>query len=320
MMPQRVVALGEVLVEIMRPGPDQPLDMPGSFAGPFVSGAPAIFACACARLGTPAALAGTVGDDPFGRLILRQAAREGLDASHVTIDPRRPTGCAFVAYRSNGQRDFVFHVRDAAAGVVDPSWPPAGLLAAVGWLHVCGSTLALSDDWRTVALRAARLARERGARVSFDPNVRPELLGGGSVAEVCGPMLRLADTVLPSGAEASMLTGELTAEAGCLRLLEFGADLVVLKRGALGATVYTVDSSDDVEAFRVEEVDPTGAGDVFAAALASALLSGMALPAATRFACAAGALAVTRRGPLEGAPTRQQLLALVSGAWSSEGS
>jgi sugar/nucleoside kinase (ribokinase family) len=185
-------------------------------------------------------------------------------------------------------------------------------------LHVCGSTLALSDDWRTVALRAARLARERGVRVSFDPNVRPELLGGGSVAEVCGPMLRLADTVLPSGAEAMMLTGEPTAEAGCLRLLEFGADLVVLKRGALGATVYTGASSDAVEAFRVEEVDPTGAGDVFAAALASAFLAGMAVPAATRYACAAGALAVTRRGPLEGAPTHQQVLAVLSGAWRSQ--
>ena len=316
-MPQRVVALGEVLVEIMRPGPDQPLDLPGSFEGPFVSGAPAIFACACARLGTPAALAGTVGDDPFGRLILRQATRDGLDASHVTTDPRRPTGCAFVAYRSDGRRDFVFHVRDAAAGVVDPAGPPAHLLADVGWVHVCGSTLALSDDWRTVALRAARLARERGARVSFDPNVRPELLGGCSIAEVCGPMLRLADTVLPSGAEAMMLTGEPTAEAGCLRLLEFGADLVVLKRGALGATVFTGASSHDVEAFRVDEVDPTGAGDVFAAALASALLSGMTLLAATRYACAAGALAVTRRGPLEGAPTHQELLALLSGARSS---
>src|SRR5437763_1541817 len=317
MMSRRVVALGEVLVEIMRPGPDQPLDRPGSFAGPFVSGAPAIFACACARLGMPAALAGTVGDDPFGHLILHQAARDGLDASHVATDPRRPTGCAFVAYRSDGRRDFVFHVRDAAAGVVDPAGPPAQLLAGVAWLHVCGSILALNEDWRAVALRAARLARERGARVSFDPNVRPELLHGRSVADVCGPLLRLADTVLPSGAEATLLTGELTAEAGCLRLLEFGADLVVLKRGALGATAYTGASSYDVEAFRVEEVDATGAGDVFAAALASALLSGMAVPAATRYACAAGALAVTRRGPLEGAPTRQQLLAMMSGARSS---
>src|SRR2546423_13018083 len=100
MMPRRVVALGEALVEIMRPGPDQPLDTPGSFDGPSVSGAPALFACARARLGTPAALAGTVGADPFRRLLRPQAARDGPDASHAARGPPRPPRCAFVAHRA----------------------------------------------------------------------------------------------------------------------------------------------------------------------------------------------------------------------------
>lgn len=308
----RIVALGEALVEIMRPGVGQPLDAPGTFEGPFVSGAPLIFAGACARLGTPTAFFGTVGDDAFGRLIRRQAARDRLDITHLATDPAHATACAFVAYDASGRRDFLFHVRSAAAGTVDPQWPPDDLLDGVGWLHVCGSTLALSERWRGVCERAARLARERGARVSFDPNLRPELLGGHSVAEVCGPMLRLADIVLPSGYEATMLTGEITAEAGCVRLLEFGAELVVHKRGALGATVYTSDGSYGVEPYAVEEIDPTGAGDVFAAALAAAMLAGAALPEAARQACAAGALAVTRRGPMEGAPTREELLALMN--------
>ncbi len=309
-MAARVVVLGEVLVEIMRPERNVPLDVPGSFAGPFMSGAPAIFAGACARLGTPTALLGTVGDDAFGRLIRRQGERDGLDLTYLGTHPARPTACAFVAYDTAGRRDFVFHVRDAAAGVVDPAWP-GDALAAVDWLHLCGSTLSIGDAWRDLALRAARPARERGAHVSFDPNVRPELLGGRSVAEVCGPLLRLADVVLPSGDEATMLTGEMTPEAACLRLLEFGADLVVLKRGARGATAFTLETSEESDAFAVEETDPTGAGDVFAAALASALLGGAPLREAMRQACAAGALAVTRRGPLEGAPTRQQLDALL---------
>lgn len=309
-MTARVVALGEVLVEFMRPDRSTPLDVPGSFAGPFMSGAPAIFAGACARLGTPAALLGTIGDDAFGRLIRRQGERDGLDLTYLGTDPARPTACAFVAYDASGRRDFIFHLRDAAAGVVDPAWP-GDALAAVDWLHLCGSTLAINDAWRDLALRAARLARERGAHVSFDPNVRPELLGGRSVAEVCGPLLRLADVVLPSGAEATMLTGEMTPEAGCLRLLEFGADLVVLKRGTRGAVAFTQQTSEESDAFVVEEIDPTGAGDVFAAALAGALLRGVPPREAVRHACAAGALAVTRRGPLEGAPTRAELDALL---------
>ena len=313
-MGSRVIALGEVLVEMMRPGVGQPLDAPGHFKGPFMSGAPAIFAGASARLGNPTALLGAIGDDVFGRLIRRQAERDGLDLTYLATDLTRPTACSFVAYEASGRRDFMFYIRDAAAGRVDAAGPPEEALDGVGWLHVCGSTMALSEDWRAVALRAARMARERGAHVSFDPNVRPELLGGRAVAEVFGPMLRLADVVLPSGSEAMLLTGEMSAEAGCIRLLEFGADIVVLKRGALGAIAFTVEGSHEVDAFPVEEVDPTGAGDVFAAALATALLSGAGLPEATREACAAGALAVTKRGPLEGAPTREELLALLHGA------
>ncbi len=311
MAQKSVLAMGEVLVEIMRPGPDQPLDAPGTFLGPYVSGAPAIFAIACARLGLPTALVGTVGDDAFGRLIRRAGSGDGLDLSYLAVDPRRPTACAFVSYRANGRRDFVFHVRDAAAGRVDPSWPPDGLVDSVEWLHVCGSTLAVNGDWRDACLRAARVVHERGAHVSFDPNLRPELLGGRSVAEVCGPMLLLADIVLPSGFEATMLTGEPTAEAGCMRLLEFGADLVVLKRGALGATAFTVETTYEIDAFPVEEVDPTGAGDVFAAGLAAALLDGRPPAEAVRWACAAGALSVTRQGPAEGAPARAELRALL---------
>lgn len=311
-MGDRVAALGEVLVEIMRPRAGMPLDAPGTFEGPFMSGAPAIFAGACARLGLSASLLGTVGDDAFGRLIRRQAGRDGLDLTYLSRDPSRATACAFVAYAEDGSRDFVFHVGDAAAGVVAPTWPPGGFLDGVRWLHVCGSTLAASDAWRDVALRAAQQARRSGAHVSFDPNVRPELLGARPVADVCGPMLRLADVVLPSGAEATMLTGEASPEAGCTRLLEFGAELVVLKRGARGATAYTPEQTVEARAFPVEEIDPTGAGDVFAAALAQGLLAETPLPIALSRACAAGALAVTRRGPLEGAPTREELDAFLA--------
>jgi sugar/nucleoside kinase (ribokinase family) len=312
MVAPRVIALGEVLVEVVRPEVGSRLDAPGLFAGPYMSGAPAIFAGACARLGTPTALIGSVGDDAFGRLIRMQAQRDGLDLTYLITAPNRTTSCSFVAYDTSGNREFVFHIRDAAAGVVDPSWPPNEALAAVEWLHICGSTVAISQGWWDVAYRAARRARERGARVSFDPNLRPELLGGRSVAEVCGPFLRLADAVLPSGTEATMLTGEISAEAGCIRLLEFGADLVVLKRGALGATLFTVDGSEEIDPFPVEEVDPTGAGDVFAAALACALLAGVPLREAVRQACAAGARSVTVQGPLEGAPTRDELQAFMA--------
>src|SRR3954454_16304515 len=92
--PPMILAAGEALVEIMRPRPGVPLDRTGEFAGPFASGAPAIFASVAARLGAPTALAAVVGDAPFGALIRDRLRADGVDVSHVRADPATPTGCA----------------------------------------------------------------------------------------------------------------------------------------------------------------------------------------------------------------------------------
>ena len=308
----RVIALGEALVEFIRAQPGEPLDTPGSFEGPFLGGAPAIFAGACARLGVQTTLLSRVGDDPFGRLVQTQLARESLDMNNIIIDPIRPTACSFVAYRLDGQRDFMFYQRTSAGTDPDARWSLSDLLLHAQWLHVCGSTLCLSSSWAEVCARAARLARAAGAQVSFDPNIRPELLGERSACEVCAPLLAQATVVLPSGAEAMLVTGERTPEEACHSLLQQGVELVVLKRGAEGASAFTAAGRVDAAPFPVNEVDPTGAGDVFAAGLVSALLAGHNVPTALRHACAAGALSVTQRSPLAGAPTRRQLAAFLS--------
>jgi sugar/nucleoside kinase (ribokinase family) len=86
--------------------------------------------------------------------------------------------------------------------------------------------------------------------------------------------------------------------------------LVVLKQGPAGCRIFTKDGDIQVPGFVVEEIDPTGAGDSFCAGFTVALLEGMGLEAAGRFANAVGALAVTKKGPMEGAPTRAEVNAL----------
>ena len=88
--------------------------------------------------------------------------------------------------------------------------------------------------------------------------------------------------------------------------------LVALKRGAQGSTLYTPEGALDVPPFQVEEVDPTGAGDCYAAALLVALDEGLPLAVAGAFANAAGALATTRLGPMEGAFPREEVLAFMA--------
>ena len=304
-MPE-VIALGEALAEIMRPRVGLPLEQSGPFEGPFPSGAPADFIDACARLGLSTGFIGTVGDDAFGHMFRARLRGDGVDLTHLAVDPARNTGTAFVSYRADGGRDFLFHLKQAAAAQV-PQFDSA-YFARAKLVHITGSTLAVNEAWRAACVRAARWGKEVGARVSFDPNVRPELLGGRSVEEVCGPILSLADVVLPSGPELTMLTGIDDTRRAVGALLGSGVCMVVVKEGACGSTFYTRDATVPVPAIPREERDPTGAGDAFAGAVAYGLLHGLPAETMLRFANAVGGLAVTRLGPMEGTPTLEEAL------------
>jgi sugar/nucleoside kinase (ribokinase family) len=108
-----------------------------------------------------------------------------------------------------------------------------------------------------------------------------------------------------------MLTGLETDEQGC-RLWASQGKTVILKMGPQGCRIYSAERVIDVPGFAVDEVDPTGAGDSFCAGFTVALLENMPLLEAGRFANAVGALAVTKLGPMEGAPSRAQVDELLS--------
>lgn len=271
-----ILAAGEALVEIMRPRPGLPLDRTAEFQGPFASGAPAIFASVAARLGAPTALAAVVGDDPFGALLRARLAADGVDVARVRAAPES-TGCAFVAYDGAGERTFVFHM--GAAGTISEA-DLGDLPERAGWLHVSGSTLSLGDAMGATIEAAARRVTAAGGRIGLDPNTR----GGPS------PRLRTlaeAATVLfPS-------EGELTIEPR-------PDQVVVHTLGARGVRL----GGETIPAPAVDEVDPTGAGDTFAAAFTVALLGGAEPVEAARAAVPVAAEAVTRLGPMEAPVSR----------------
>ena len=305
-----VVSIGNMLVEIMRVKLDEPLDQAGSFVGPFPSGDTPIYIDTVARLGYSAGFIGVVGNDDFGRMLVQRLEADGADCSCVRVMPDNTTGVAFVAYFSGGARTFIFHWQHAAAGQLSPRDVRPDYLADTRWLHLTGCNLAITDSARQACYRAMH-SLPAAAHVSFDPNIRPGALTIQQIRELCRPAIERANVILPSLSEAAMLTDTATDETGCRRWADQGK-VVVLKMGAGGCRIFTRGTDMTIPALPVQEVDPTGAGDSFCAGFTVALLDGLDLPAAGRFANAVGALAVTKKGPMEGAPWRKEVDALLA--------
>lgn len=297
-----VLSIGEMLVEVMREKVDQPLGMPGIFLGPFPSGAPTIFIDAIARLGTKSGFIGTVGEDDFGELILNRLKNDGVNTSYVRRLKDYTTGVAFVTYFSDGTRKFIYHLSRAASGQISLDQVNEGYLSRVKCLHIMGSSLSINENSREACYKAAKIVKSYGGKISLDPNLRPELLSVEQIREICKPILSSCEVILPGEEEAKVLTGMEDIEVACKKLLSYGPKIVVLKRGKEGSVVITAERKIEVPSFKVEEVDPTGAGDCFDAGFIVGLLKGWALEKVARFANAVGALAVTKKGPMEGAP------------------
>jgi sugar/nucleoside kinase (ribokinase family) len=301
------VCVGEILVEIMATTTGTGFTEAQTLIGPFPSGAPAIFIDQCARMGGAAAMIGAVGDDDFGRLNTGRLARDGVDISAIATDPDFPTGSAFVRYRADGSRDFVFNIARSAAARFGWNDAVAAIIGRSGHLHVMGSALTMPSA-RAVIDRAVEMIKVRGGSLSVDPNLRKELRTDVETRQRFDRLIAGADLLLPSGAELENAAGVAGETAALHRLFGLGVKEIALKRGSDGATVFCRDGSRvDVPAFGVQEVDPTGAGDCFGGAYVTCRRLGLTVTQALTYANAAGARSVTCRGPMEGAGTRAEL-------------
>jgi sugar/nucleoside kinase (ribokinase family) len=296
-MPE-VLTAGEVLVEIMRKDLDVPLGVPGGFLGPFPSGAPAIFIDQVACLGHTAAIVGSVGKDEFGDAVAKRLDIDGVDVSYLRVLEEQVTAVAFVSYRKNGSRKFIYHIPHAAAGHI--ASPSAGRLKGVKLFHVMGCSLMVNAGMRNVINGVAREVKKNGGLVSFDPNIRVELLRNERLEDVIGTVFGLCDILLPGEKELLDITGKPNAMEAVRVLLERGVKEVVIKRGKEGARF--VDGTRDilVDAIPVSEVDPTGAGDAFDAGFVCGYLEGLPPERCLALANACGALNASHFGPMEG--------------------
>lgn len=302
----KIMTMGEILVEIMARDVGQSFRQPGVLLGPYASGAPAIFIDQVGKLGHPAGIIGCVGNDDFAYVNTERLSADGVDVSAISLLPDATTGSAFVTYKPDGSRDFVFNILHSACGRLSVDQVTAEALENCTHFHVMGSSL-FSDAIVAAMKKAVERVKDQGGTISFDPNIRKEILRSSSMRDALTYFLRHADIFLPSGDEVTMLVHATTEDAAISELLALGIKEIVVKRGSAGASYFDAADRIDAKPLCVTEVDPTGAGDCFGGTFVACRQMGMSPAEALDFANASGALAVTRRGPMEGASTFAQL-------------
>jgi 2-dehydro-3-deoxygluconokinase len=287
-----VLTVGEALVAFV---PDAPV--PFDHASRFeakVGGAEVNFALCLAALGERVTWYGVVGDDPLGRMVLRELREAGVDIDVATVATGERTGIYLRDWQPDGERRPTYFRAGSAARLLGPERLPLDL-APRRWLHLTGITAALGDGPRGVLHELVDRARRGSARVSFDPNYRPALWPPREAAPLLRELAARSDVLLMSEEDSQLLFGS-DDRAALHAAHELGPATVILKRGRRGALGLHGGTVAEVDATEARAVDPVGAGDAFNAAFVAALLNGASLETALLAGARLGALATEHPG------------------------
>ena len=246
---------------------------------------------------------GRVGNDSFGSELMKALSKIGVDVAGVMIDERTSTGVALIILDSVGEnRIVVFSGANMSCDEVQISTVMDSISNADALMLQLEIPLGIS-------LSAAEHARKLNVPVIWDP---------APARDLPGEVFRSCDFITPNQSEAQSLTGvavisiETASEAADI-LLDKGVRHVVIKMGGEGAFVASASQRFHVPAFEVEVVDTVAAGDAFNAGFALSIARGMTLQDSVKFACAAGAVAVTKNGAQNAMPTTDEVSEVLQG-------
>jgi ribokinase len=296
-----IVVIGSINMDLVARTPRIPLagqTLTGTDFATTPGGKGANQAVAAARLGAHVQMIGAVGNDVFGEALLSNLANAAVDTRAVARIPG-PSGVAQIQVADNGQNSIV--VVPGANGAVTP----ALIRQHTALIQAAGIVLLQLEIPLETVLAACELCAAANVPVILDP----------------APATSLPDAIwsqlawfTPNETELGLYTGSgFPPETAAKQLLARGVHGVALKRGVEG--VYISSSAEEpswVPAFRVEAIDTVAAGDCFNGAFAVALLEGSSPADAARFASAAAAISVTRRGAQAAMPTRKEVDAFLT--------
>jgi fructokinase len=256
-----------------------------------------------------------VGQDAFGEFLRNTLEDAGVDTAWLGCSADARTTLAFVASRSDGQKDICFYRHPGADTLLRPEDVSPHYLGSASLFHFGSVSLSRSPA-RGATMHAAQLARSSGLLVSYDPNWRPTLWDDEAEGRRrIWKAMALADIVHCAEEEWEFITGTADLGDGCRKILDAGPRLVTVTLGERGCYYHGGESCGRVPGFDVEVVDPLGAGDAFVAGVLSQVLRaphGSALDESeirdvVTYANAAGALTCTGRGVIPSLPTSDQV-------------
>jgi fructokinase len=310
-----IIALGELLIDFTPYGIS---DGGNPVFERNPGGAPANLLSAASKLGARTAFIGKVGDDLFGRFLAKTLKDNNIDTRGLRSSQTVNTTLAFVHLDSHGDRSFSFYRNPGADMMLEEKDLDHEMIKASKVFHF--GTLSMTDEpARSATIKALEIARQNGALISFDPNLRPPLWK--SLEEAKKQMIKgleFADILKLSGEELEFLTGEKDVEKGVEYLGKYGIKLIIVTLGPLGVFYRIGDMTGRLPTYDVKVVDTTGAGDAFLGGALYKLkdIDPSQLGSLTRkeiegvldFANAVGACTTTKKGGIPAVPELQDVL------------
>lgn len=244
---------------------------------------------ALARLGSRTAMIDNIGDDWRGRLIIDELRSEGVATDWIRLAPGHSTSIASILVRlRDGARSITFS--PGSAGDLIPDEIPEDIIERAAVLHLNGRHFRAS-------LRAARRARARGVKVSFDG-------GADRYFAAMDELIAMTDICIAARQFAQAFSGDDDMASAGRALLEAGPRIVVITAGAKGSLVLTKEGgSFHQPAFKVETVDTTGAGDAYHGAFLHGIVTGLELRECALLAAAVAAMNTRKLGGRTALPT-----------------
>ena len=265
-----ILTIGEALVDMISTVKGISIEEATGFHKAF-GGAVANVAVGCARLGARTAFIGKVGDDPFGRFLHDTMKKMGVITDGVVFSTEHDTSLVLVSLDMNSKPTFYFYGRPAADLNLKPEEIRLDLIENTRFIHF-GTVSLSAEPCRSATVKAVKTARDAGAIVSYDPNVRFHMWPGREEAiEWARKMIPQSDIIKVNDDEAEWLVGTRKPKEAAKKFLAMGPKLVLITLGERGAFFATCKATGHVSAIPVIVVDTTGAGDAFVAGLLTGL-------------------------------------------------